>query len=373
MSQYLWQNIGGDEASPNLAVVSGAPNALDVFVVRSAPGQHRVFHKALNGTAWNPPAKDWEDLGDLDPVNAFLAQSQSPVALARSATLRDVFAVSIQGNAYRKRWDGATWSGWENLGAPIGGFIGMPAVCGHLTDSGFLFVRGNDKAVHGKSLIGKSLGTWSSLGGATIMDPTALHTGGLRVDLFTVGDKYQLLHKWFTAGLGAAWLPSQTGWEDLGGFLTGSPTAVGWGANRIDVFAPGKDNQGYCVLHKWWNGSAWSSWERLTGPGVTHLRAISWGPNHIDLFARGGGAQPGDVYRRWFDGVWHPAPDADWESLGGNFYPGNGPEAVAWAPGRLDVFMVADQATDGDANVYHRWWDGAWKPSQIVLPPLKLP
>jgi hypothetical protein len=46
---------------------------------------------------------------------------------------------------------------------------------------------------------------------------------------------------------------------------------------------------------------------------------------------------------------------------------------VAWDPNRLDVFIATDQATDGDANVYHRWWNGEWKPSPIVLPPLKLP
>jgi hypothetical protein len=369
MPEYLWQNIGGQKAYPNLAVVSGAPNALDVFVVRDAPGQDKVFHKALNGAAWSPSPKGWDDLGNLESVNAFLSTSQSPAALARSASLRDVFAVSLEGNVYRKRWDGSAWSGWQNLGAPAGGVIGLPAVCRLLTDSGALFVRGSDGAVHGKSLIGAGLGTWKSLGGSTIMDPKALHVSDARVDLFAVGANYQLLHKWAVAGISPGWTPSQTGWDDLGGFLTASPTAVSWAPNRIDVFAPGQDNQGNCVLHKWWDGSKWSGWERLAGAGITHLYAVSRGPNHINLFARGGSPQTASVCHRWFDGlVWHPAPDADWESLGGNFYAGNGPAAVSWATGRLDVFMVTDDATDGDANVYHKWWDGAWKPSPLVLP-----
>jgi hypothetical protein len=51
----------------------------------------------------------------------------------------------------------------------------------------------------------------------------------------------------------------------------------------------------------------------------------------------------------------------------GEFYVAHGPGVVSWGPNRLDVFMVADE-TDGDTNVWHRWWNGtAWKPIKLLM------
>lgn len=46
----------------------------------------------------------------------------------------------------------------------------------------------------------------------------------------------------------------------LGGELTGTPAASSWSADRIDVFAPGRDGR---VWHRWWDGSRWVDWEQL--------------------------------------------------------------------------------------------------------------
>ena len=42
--------------------------------------------------------------------------------------------------------------------------------------------------------------------------------------------------------------------------LSGTPAASSWGADRIDVWAPGKDG---LTWHRWWDGTRWVDWERL--------------------------------------------------------------------------------------------------------------
>jgi hypothetical protein len=49
-------------------------------------------------------------------------------------------------------------------------------------------------------------------------------------------------------------------WESLGGSLEGPPAATSAGADRIDVFVPGRDRQ---TWHRWWDGSRWVEWEKL--------------------------------------------------------------------------------------------------------------
>ena len=53
---------------------------------------------------------------------------------------------------------------------------------------------------------------------------------------------------------GSRWLPSATDWEALGGGFNSTPAVVSWGANRLDIFGLGSDNQMY---HKAWDGSRW--------------------------------------------------------------------------------------------------------------------
>ena len=97
-------------------------------------------------------------------------------------------------------------------------------------------------------------------------------------------------------------------------------TAVSWGANRIDVFGLGTDNQMY---HRWWNASLgeWDpkqNWEGLGGTFTSPPAAISWGANRLDIFALGPKNQM--LHKAWnaVTGKWEPSP-LDWEDLGGTF------------------------------------------------------
>jgi repeat uncharacterized protein DUF346 len=45
----------------------------------------------------------------------------------------------------------------------------------------------------------------------------------------------------------------------MGGICTSKPRVAAWGPNRLDVFVTGTDS---ALYHKWWNGAAW-------GPSLT--------------------------------------------------------------------------------------------------------
>ena len=101
---------------------------------------------------------------------------------------------------------------------------------------------------------------WQSLGGAIEGDPTCVAWGPNRLDLFVRGLDGGCHHKWSVNG--DTWEPVVAGggfWESLGGHIAGTPAAVSWGPNRLDVFAQGTHG---APLHKWWDGTAW-------GPSVT--------------------------------------------------------------------------------------------------------
>jgi hypothetical protein len=40
--------------------------------------------------------------------------------------------------------------------------------------------------------------------------------------------------------------------------VAGQPAASSWAADRLDVFAPGRDGR---LWHRWWNGTEWVPWQ----------------------------------------------------------------------------------------------------------------
>src|ERR1017187_10011692 len=118
--------------------------------------------------------------------------------------------------------------------------------------------------------------------GLNLGPPAVCSWGGGRIDVFVVGTDGALLHK---AWNGAAWLPSPSGYESLGGGIVGQPCAVAWGSNRLDVFVIGTDG---ALHHKWWDGVAWgpsiSGFEGMGGNLIECPVAVSTAPNHLDVF-----------------------------------------------------------------------------------------
>jgi hypothetical protein len=100
---------------------------------------------------------------------------------------------------------------------------------------------------------------WEALGGVFHSPPAAVSWGANRLDIFGLGTDNQMYHKSWD---GFQWGPSTTGWEALGGVFNSAPAVVSWAPNRLDVFALGTDNQMY---HKYWDGTKW-------GPSQTGVR-----------------------------------------------------------------------------------------------------
>ena len=218
------------------------------------------------------------------------------------------------------------------------------------------FVLGSDRALYHKwwngAAWGPSLTGYEAMGGVCTSVPQAVAWGPNRLDVFVTGTDSALFHKWWN---GSAWGPSLTGYEYMGGVCVGDPRVISWGPDRLDVFVLGTDR---ALYHKWWNGSAWgpslTGYERMGGVCLGQPEVVSWGPNRLDVFVIGTDRA---LYHKWWNGsAWGPSLTG-YERLGGICM--SAPRAVAWGPDRLDVFV-----TGTDGALYHKWWDGsAWGPS----------
>jgi hypothetical protein len=265
----------------------------------------------------------------------------------------DVFGRGADSSVVHE-WFAGSWAGPESLG---GVATSDPTAVSWGPDRIDVFVRGTDDSLWHRWWEG-SWYPWERLGGVLASGPdVASWTSHLsyqvagqdplsvarRLDVFAKGPDGSLMHKWYD---GLAW----SGWESLGGVITSDPSAVSWGLGRIDVFARGTDNQ---LWHKWFDGTAWGEWEPLGGALASAPDASSWDKGRLDVFAQG---TDGGIWHKWFDGTW-----SDWQPLGGPVTPGgdgaNGdPSAAGWGPGRIDLFVPGK-----DGALYHRWYDGgAW-------------
>jgi hypothetical protein len=135
-----------------------------------------------------------------------------------------------------------------------------------------------------------------------------------------------------------------------------SGPVVAWGANRLDVFVLGTNR---AVYHKWWNGAAWgpsgTGYEAMGGIGVSRPEAVAWGPDRLDVFVVG--TDSGLYHKAWNGGAWSPSLTG-YAGLGGLIQ--GQPKAVAWGANRLDVFVLGT-----NRGLYHKWWDGGgWRPTQ---------
>ena len=91
--------------------------------------------------------------------------------------------------------------------------------------------------------------------------------------------------------------------------------------------------------------ASWGGWESLGGILESSPRVVAWAPNRLDIFVVGTDSA---LWHRWWDGSsW-----GGWESLGGIIV--SAPEVVSWNTNRLDVFALGT-----DHALWHRWWDGS--------------
>jgi hypothetical protein len=260
---------------------------------------------------------------------------------------------------------------------------------------------------------------WEGHGGSFLTTPTAVSWGTGRVDVFGVGLDGGIYHQLLENG---AWLPSQTTWESVGGIAAGGTVAaVSWGSRELDIFVVGLDGAvwhrgctGSTQTRSCYNGQDWGSWESLgappNGPAIGTPAAVAYAANRLDVVAWGaqgyyhkfygalpcsrppfcllgwsqweqfslpsrndfvtpptlaawGGSSPQiHVFGLGYDeshnvnNVWHCASGGSgcsaFENLGN---PSSSSiaaplAAVSWGPGRVDLFLTDTAGTP--------WWDG---------------
>jgi len=174
-----------------------------------------------------------------------------------------------------------------------------------------------------------------------------------RINTFILRTDGTLGNKW---SYGSGWVPTNEVWSNLGGNLTGPPSAINWGNNTLDVFAPGIQGD---IQFKRWNGTNWSNWSSLGGQAHNlqgPVATLSWTPNLLGVAALGGN---GHVYYKFNDSAqWKPNLDGDWIDMGSGFQ--GEVSLVSKFDSEVHIFAYGT-----DNKYYHKWWDSesGWQPS----------
>jgi lysophospholipase L1-like esterase len=348
-----------DHESAIKCIAWGA-DRLDLFA-RNAAGD--LLTKSWISNAWSPSQTDWTGLGG--PIEG------GPEVVSWGPGRLDVFARFGDGKLYTKSLTGSTWSpsplGWTSLDAPAGtSVIGHPSAESWSSEHIHVMVAASDGHDYLKALTWNagtmSQATWVDMGGPMSGSPKLVSWAPDRLHLMTRGIDGQLYIKAWT---GSGWVPSQLDWITLGApanaSIAADPVAVSWAADRLHILVNATDGNAYL---KAWDGTGWvpsqTGWVNL-GACVGTPEVVSWGPDRLDFFAR---QMDGSVgIKSWVGNGWVPSVTG-WNSLGlptSGFF--NAPiTAVSWAANRLHIFSPSSQGI-----VEAKAWDGTnWIPGRYT-------
>jgi hypothetical protein len=116
-----------------------------------------------------------------------------------------------------------------------------------------VFARGTDGAVWHKWLSGGKWSGWQSLGGRVTGEPGAASAGPGKIEVFARGAGSALVTRNYNVS-GPGWSP----WSSLGGTLASSPSATVPAAGTVAVFARGSDGR---YRYRQRSAGAWAGWQ----------------------------------------------------------------------------------------------------------------
>jgi hypothetical protein len=125
----------------------------------------------------------------------------------------------------------------------------------------------------------------------------------------------ELVHKWFANG---SW---HSGWEDLGGILTSSPTVSSGAPGYLNVFVR-NTNAGLSQRAYWQTCPCWGDWWNIYSNSISSAPTVAEQTGYIQLFALDANGHM--VYNHWFDQWWF-----GWSLFGSSVWT-YAPTAVAW-------------------------------------------
>ncbi|MFP2910798.1 hypothetical protein ACLESD_38330 [Pyxidicoccus sp. 3LFB2] len=313
-------------------------NAMDVWGRWYNVGSGEV-HDGPNGSSVQNydirPLTHTRNVTDLrQPDEDFATASRPGVAVAYSRYGSMLFAVSPD-RLLHARYFGPSY-GW--YGDEPSYLMSKPSIAIRRDASvsgyeGDVFYLGKDRGLYWATRAGSTSST-VALGGVGLGTPSAVSWGGNRLDVFKRGTDNGLWHRWTddTVNWG--------GWEWLAGNVGGDPVAVSWGWGRLDIFYRGTDN---ALWQVWWDG-AWRS-RSFGGYVVGEPAVVSRFPGNLEVFYRGA---DNALYHGWSHGGTN---EIHWESLGG--YITASPVAVARTQG-VDVYVRGS-----DGALWRAAWEGA--------------
>ena len=329
-----WRVIGSGLFCP--VAVCRRPGEITLFV-RGASGE--LFLKKCGGGGWGDLQSLGVPLARLDSSGGTVPADWQLTACGGDGKRIHLFGRSPDGHLLQMVDRDGEWGGFESLGAPATlsgagipiplGLAGPLAACSRGPECVDVFAVGQTGDLLHTSWDGKDWSDFESLGTGVMQDGGAQRsvplTGSLaacgcgpeRIALFVRGTLGDLMLKWWD---GKRWSEfGSLGWPqvpdeiypavEVAAPLTGPPAACSWGTGRIDVFARGSGGE---VLHKWWDGKAWSPFESLGMPVTADtepaplpstgaIAACSWGEDRLDVFTR---AVDGNLYHASWDGSW---------------------------------------------------------------------
>lgn len=262
-----WLGIGGP--------ISESPAAA-FYPTPGAPNPFHVYARNHNGRLLQQISVLINDMGA--PLSGITG---SPAVTKRGEALH----VAVRGgdsHLYQIYWDGRRWSDWENRG---GDLASGPALASWNSGRLDVFARGVfNNLIHTWWDISTGWVGWEDVNPKLqvqyeiVFQPTAVSWGEHWISVFAVraGDGH-LLHSYWN---GMHWY----GWEDLGGVLTATPTAVARGPHRLNVFGRGSDGR---IYHKGYEINRWSEWQLIDDLVIASAPAAALAPQGIVLFARG--------------------------------------------------------------------------------------
>lgn len=267
-------DLGGVAGSdPDAAAMVGARQV--ELVVRGTDDQ--TYSRTYNGTTWTP----WSSLGGV-------ARS-APAVVSPSANVLTVFVRGTDDALWTRTRTTAGWGSWTSLGGVL---TGDPDVASFGRGELAVVVRGTDGAIWQRRRVADgSWVAWTSLGGLTADPPSIAAPAAGRYEIFAKGTDAAL---WGTTLVGG----TMGGWSSQGGVLSSPPEATAesgishvvvrgsddrmwhrrldgtspwtlvtdeqgfggaalasWGAGRVDLIYVAKDD--HALLHTWWDPTGW--------------------------------------------------------------------------------------------------------------------
>ena len=180
---------------------------------------------------------------------------------------------------------------------------------------------------------------WGNLGGQLTGQPTATINVDGRLELFGVDSKGRLTHSWQVAP-GQAW----SGWVPLGGQVSGNRfTVFGNLDGRLEIFAVGSDGHS---RHSWQlgAGSGWSNWFDITGSvGIQGISSIREPDGRAVVVAVDNAGNAARMSQASVGTAW-----TGWASIAGGL---SGAPGFGINPdGRLELFVASLSGT-----LFHQW------------------